>query len=56
MDRFVVVYIDDLLIFSKAKDEHLKSLELGLERLENHELYIGKTSLRLCKIMLSFLD
>ena len=31
---FVVVYLDDILIFSKTKEEHMKHLELVLGKLQ----------------------
>jgi hypothetical protein len=39
-DKFVVVFIDDILIFSKAKEEHEKHLRLVLERLRSNKLYV----------------
>jgi hypothetical protein len=39
LDRFVVVFIDDILIFSKAMEEHEGHLRLVLEKLRSNQLY-----------------
>ena len=39
LDKFVVVYLDDILVYSKNKEEHAKHLRLVLERLREHKLY-----------------
>jgi hypothetical protein len=39
LDKFVVVFIDDILIFSKTKGEHEKHLRLVLEKLRSSQLY-----------------
>jgi hypothetical protein len=39
LDKFVVVFIDDILIFSKTKEEHKKHLRLVLEKLRSNQLY-----------------
>jgi hypothetical protein len=43
LDKFVVVFIDDILIFSKTEEEHEKHLRLVLEKLRSNQLY-GKFS------------
>jgi hypothetical protein len=34
-----VVFIDDILIYSKSKAEHVKHLRIVLQRLRDHKLY-----------------
>jgi hypothetical protein len=36
LDKFVVVFIDDILIFSKMEEEHEKHLRLVLEKLRSN--------------------
>ena len=39
LDKFVVVFIDDILIYSKDEEEHEKHLRAVLERLREQQLY-----------------
>jgi hypothetical protein len=39
LDKFVVVFIHDILIFSKTEEEHEKHLRLVLEKLRSNQLY-----------------
>jgi hypothetical protein len=39
LDRFVVVFIDDILVFSKMMEEHEEQLRLVLEKLRSNQLY-----------------
>jgi hypothetical protein len=39
LDKFVVVFIDDILIYSKKEEEHAKHLQIVLTRLREHQLY-----------------
>jgi hypothetical protein len=39
LDKFVVVFIDDILIFSKTEEEHEKQLRMVLEKLRSNQLY-----------------
>ncbi len=46
MDEFVVVYLDDILIFSKNQEDHDKHVRLVLATLREHGLY---TKLEKCE-------
>jgi hypothetical protein len=39
LDKFVVVFIDDILVYSKNEDEHTEHLHIVLQRLRDHCLY-----------------
>jgi hypothetical protein len=39
LDKFVVVFIDDILIYSKSEEEHATHLRVVLQRLRDHKLY-----------------
>ena len=43
IDKFVSIYIDDILVFSKSKEEHLEHLKIVLDILRDAKLY-GKMS------------
>jgi hypothetical protein len=52
LDKFVVVFIDDILIFSKMMEEHEEHLRLVLEKLRSNQLYakFGKCEFWLTKV------
>ena len=39
LDKFVIVFIDDILVYSKDKQEHAKHLRIVLQTLREHQLY-----------------
>ncbi|KAM2491167.1 hypothetical protein PS1_042866 [Malus domestica] len=39
LDRFVIVFIDDILVYSKSKSDHIRHLNLVLRKLREHRLY-----------------
>jgi ribonuclease HI len=39
LDTFVVVFIDDILVFSRSEEEHEEHLRLVLQKLREHQMY-----------------
>src|SRR5262249_48731980 len=39
LDNFVVVFIDDILVYSKDAEEYEKHLRIALQTLKEHQLY-----------------
>ena len=39
LDKFVVVFIDDIMVYSKNEEELKEHLRLVLEKLREHPLY-----------------
>ena len=40
LDRFVIIFIDDILIYSKSRAEHEQHLRIILQTLREHQLYV----------------
>ena len=43
IDKFVLVYLDDILIYSNSPEEHRRHLRMVLETLRQHKLYARPT-------------
>ena len=39
LDKFVIVFIDDILVYSSSKEEHAEHLRIILQTLREHQLY-----------------
>ena len=39
LDRFVIVFIDDILVYSGSREKHVEHLRIVLETLREHQLY-----------------
>jgi hypothetical protein len=48
LDKFIVVFIDVILIFSKTEEEHETHLRLVREKLSAHHLYAKFSKCKLC--------
>ncbi|GJW12023.1 putative reverse transcriptase domain-containing protein [Tanacetum coccineum] len=58
LDKFMIVFIDDIMIYSKSKEEHEEHLKLILELLKKEELYtkFSKCDFWLSKSLQHILD
>ena len=53
--NFVIVYLDDILVFNEIKEEHLKHLRYVLERLQQEKLLINVKKCTFMKTELVYL-
>ncbi|GJU48093.1 putative reverse transcriptase domain-containing protein [Tanacetum coccineum] len=56
LDKFVIVFIGDILIYSKSKQEHEGHLKLILKLLKMEELYAKFSKCEFCIPKVQFLD
>ena len=55
LGKFVVVYFDDILVYSKSVDEHVKHLNVVLEVLRKESLYANLKKYTFCTNQVTFL-
>lgn len=55
LDRFVVVYLDDLVVYSGSFSEHVAHLKLVFSRLREFKLYVKKEKCEFCRQEVKFL-
>ena len=55
ISKFVIVYVDDILVFSQTEEEHLKHLRYVLERLQQEKLLINVKKCTFTKTELVYL-
>ena len=53
LDRFVLVFIDDILMYSKDEKEHQEHLILVLQTLREHQIYAKLNNMSFTKIKFS---
>ena len=40
LDQFVIIYLDDIIVYSKSEEEHLQHLQIVFDIVQKHELYL----------------
>jgi hypothetical protein len=55
MDKFIVVFIDDILVYSRSEEEHEEHLHLALQKLREHRLYVKLSKYKFWMKQVAFL-
>lgn len=55
LDKFLIVYLDDILIYSRNEEEHQQHLRLVLDKLKEHRLIVNDEKSELFKEKVTFL-
>jgi hypothetical protein len=55
LDKFVVVFIDDILVYSRSEEEHTQHLRVVLEKLRSRQLYAKFSKCEFWRQKVSFL-
>ena len=55
LGKFIVVFLDDILIYSRSKEEHLEHLRLVFELLRAHQLYAKESKCEFLKTQIHYL-
>ena len=56
LDKFVIVYLNDIVIFFKTMKDHRKHVQTVLRLLRNHKLYAKPTKCSIEKTELEFCE
>ena len=54
LDVFVIIFIDDILVYSKTKEDHVKYLRVVLQKHREHKLYTKFSKCEFWRTKLSF--
>ena len=54
LDKFVVIYLDDIVIYNESLDDHVVHLRLVFQRLKEHELYIKREKCEFYRTEITF--
>jgi len=54
-EGIMVVYLDDILIFTRTEEEHVKAIRQVLQVLQEHKLFLRLEKCELCKKRIEYL-
>lgn len=55
LDEFITVYLEDVLVFSKTRDEHIRHPRTTFEKLRKHQLYLKEKKCCLAQPSVTYL-
>ena len=55
VDHFVVVYLNDIVVYSESLEDHLEHLRKVLSKLREHQLYVKKEKCKFAQQEILFL-
>lgn len=55
LEELLIIYIDDILIYSKLAKEHVEHIKYVLQKLKENTLYVNKTKSEFAQMKMDFL-
>jgi hypothetical protein len=55
LDEFMIIYINDILVYSKSMEEHAIHLEFVLQKVRENKLYANQTKSEFTSLKMDFL-
>jgi hypothetical protein len=55
LDKFVVVFIDDILVYTRSEEKHKEHIRLVLQKIRDHKLYAKLSKCELWLKQVAFL-
>jgi hypothetical protein len=56
LGKFVVVFIEGIMVYSKDEEEHEEQLHLELKKLQDHRLYAKLSKCEFCLKQVTFIS
>jgi hypothetical protein len=55
LNEFVIIYIDDILVYSKIVKEHVEHFEYVLNKLQQNKLFVNRVKIEFSQEEMDFL-
>jgi hypothetical protein len=56
LNKFVIIYVDDILVYSKSMEEHVTHLEFVLQKFKENKLYVIQAKNKFARLEMDFLE